>query len=76
MFFAFNLLWRLIWGVIGSKYALWKNIFPGKGFIQLLKNYKSSMNNGQAQSFLGHNPLGRITVSAMILLMVVLMSTG
>ena len=34
------------------------------------------MNNGQAQSFLGHNPLGRITVSAMILLMVVLMSTG
>lgn len=74
--FALNLLWRLIWGFIGSKYALWKNIFPGKGFIQLLKNYKSSMNNGPAQSFLGHNPLGRIAVSAMILLMVVLMSTG
>jgi len=74
--FALNLVWRLIWGFVGSKYALWKNIIPGKGFIQLLKSYKRSMNSAQTQVFLGHNPLGRLAVSAMLILMVVLMSTG
>lgn len=74
--FALNLIWRLIWGFIGTRYALWKNIFPGKGFTQLLKNYKTSINSGAPQQFLGHNPMGRLAVSIMILLLVVLMSTG
>lgn len=74
--FALNLVWRLIWGFIGSRYALWKNIFPGKGFTQLLKTYKTSINNGEPQQFLGHNPIGRIAVSVMILLLVISMSTG
>ncbi|MFK5894698.1 MAG: cytochrome b/b6 domain-containing protein [Pseudomonadota bacterium] len=74
--FALNLIWRIIWGFIGSKYARWKNIFPGKGFFTVLKDYKDSIKNGQPQQFLGHNPMGRLAISFMILLMVTLMGSG
>jgi len=74
--FGLNLVWRIIWGFIGTRNALWKNIFPGKGFKQLLNDYKASIKNGKPQQFLGHNPMGRLAVSVMILLLVILMSTG
>lgn len=74
--FAFNLSWRIIWGFIGSRYARWKNIFPGKGFIKQLGEYEASVKNGSPQQYLGHNPFGRLAVSLMVLLMLVLMGSG
>jgi len=74
--FTLNLLWRLIWGFVGTRYALWKNILPGKGFIQLFKEYKISITKGQPQQYLGHNPFGRLAVSFMMLLLFILMCTG
>ena len=74
--FTLNLLWRLVWGFIGSGYARWKNIFPGKGFLRHLNEYVVSIKNGTPQQYLGHNPLGRLAVSLMMLLLVTMMVTG
>lgn len=74
--FSFNVLWRLVWGFIGSKYARWKNIFPGKGFIKQLGDYRVSIKSSSPQQYLGHNPLGRLAVSLMILLLITMMVTG
>ncbi len=74
--FTCNLLWRLVWGFIGNKHARWKSILPGKGFVAQLKNYKASISAGKPQHFLGHNPLGRLAITAIILLMLTIMGTG
>ncbi len=74
--FAVNLLVRVVWGFVGNQYALWKNILPGKGFKATLKNYVASIKSGKAKTYLGHNPLGRLAVTAMILLMLALLVSG
>ncbi len=74
--FAINLLMRIVWGFVGNQYALWKNIIPGKGFTAILKSYMGSIKNGKPQTYLGHNPLGRLAVTAMITLMLALLISG
>ena len=74
--FAINLLWRLIWGFIGNRFARWSTILPGKGYGAELQSYKASLKAGEPQQFLGHNPLGRLAVSFIVLLLLVMMVTG
>lgn len=74
--FVLNLLWRIIWGFIGSKYARWSYIFPGKGFIRQSRSYIKSVTDGNPQQYIGHNPLGRLAISLIILLLVTLSATG
>jgi len=74
--FVLNLLWRIIWGFIGSKYARWSYIFPGKGFIKQSRSYIKSITDGNPQQYIGHNPLGRFAISFIILLLVTLSDTG
>lgn len=74
--FVLNLLWRIVWGFIGSKYARWSYIFPGKGFIKQSRSYIKSISDGNPQQYIGHNPLGRLAISFIILLLVTLSATG
>jgi len=74
--FVANLLWRVVWGFIGNRYARWRNILPGRGFGATLRDYRSSLKAGEPQAWLGHNPRGRLAVTALIGLMLALAITG
>ena len=74
--FASNLLVRIIWGFIGGKYSRWQTILPGKGYLTQLQGYIRSIKAGTPDTYQGHNPLGRLAILAMILLMITLMLSG
>jgi len=74
--FVLNLTIRVIWGFIGNKYAKWSYIFPGKGFLNEVRRYKASIKSGEPQQFIGHNPLGRLAISFIIFLLVILAMSG
>jgi Ni/Fe-hydrogenase 1 B-type cytochrome subunit len=74
--FVLNLAFRILWGFIGNRYARWRAILPGQGFIQSLRDYRASISAGKAQPFIGHNPLGRLAVCCLLLLMLVMAGTG
>ena len=74
--FVLNLGFRLLWGFIGNRYSRWHTILPGKGFLQAVQDYKASLGAGNPQQFLGHNPMGRLAVTVMLLLLIVMAGTG
>ncbi|MEH6358412.1 MAG: cytochrome b/b6 domain-containing protein [Pseudomonadales bacterium] len=75
--FAVNLVWRLIWGFIGNKYARWKAILPaGKGYWCSVKAYLVGAKRGEAPQYLGHNPVGRLMVTFLFLLLTTQAVTG
>lgn len=70
--FALNLGWRLVWAFIGGKYARWRRLLPfGHGYLRDLRSYL----RGTAD-FLGHNPLGRLMVSLLLLFLLTQAVTG
>ncbi|WP_281212244.1 cytochrome b/b6 domain-containing protein [Shewanella insulae] len=71
--FAINLSIRLIWGVIGSHSARLSQFLPDpKG----LSRYKAKLAKGGSPQYLHHNPMGRLAIFAMMLLLVTIMLTG
>lgn len=74
--FVLNLVFRLFWGFIGNQHARWRAILPGKGFLQSVHDYKASLATGKPRQFLGHNPLGRLAITVMLLLLIVMAATG
>jgi Ni/Fe-hydrogenase 1 B-type cytochrome subunit len=75
--FAVNLLWRLVWAFIGGPYARWRAILPGgRGYLQELRGYIAAIRGGHPQQYLGHNPLGRIAVTCLLLLLLSQAVTG
>ena len=74
--FALNLVFRIIWGFAGDRYTHWKALLPGKTFRSELKSYKASLASGKPQTFVGHNPMGRLAVLVMMTLLTVMMVTG
>ena len=74
--FVLNFAWRITWGFIGNKYARWSNILPGKGFLSLVRNYIRSVKSGEPEQYIGHNPLGRLAISFILLLMITMAVTG
>ena len=74
--FAVNLVFRIIWGFAGDRYSHWKTLLPGKNFKSELKSYKASLASGKPQTFVGHNPKGRLAVLVMMTLLTIMMVTG
>jgi Ni/Fe-hydrogenase 1 B-type cytochrome subunit len=75
--FALNLFWRLIWAFIGGRYARWRSLLPfGSGFLADLTNELRAIRNGRAVRYLGHTPLGRIAVTALLLVLLIQATTG
>jgi Ni/Fe-hydrogenase 1 B-type cytochrome subunit len=74
---AVNLLWRFVWAFFGNRYARWRAILPGgTGFTGAIRAYVASFLTGEPQQYVGHNPLARIGVSLLFLLLLVQMATG
>lgn len=75
--FAVNLLWRIVQGFTGNRYARWRAILPGgTGYFRALRRYVGAFIAGRPERYLGHNPAGRLAVTAMLLLMTVQAVTG
>src|SRR5690606_14196028 len=70
--FALNLAWRLVWAFFGSRFARWRALLPGgREFGHRLSEFVRGFLGGHAPFYLGHNPLARILLSAIVLLLVV-----
>ena len=74
--FAINLIIRLIWGVMGNKYARFSHMLPNKHFKHELASYKADIDAGKSPQYLGHNPKGKLAVLAIMLLLITIMATG
>jgi cytochrome b len=75
--FALNIAVRIVWGFFGNHHARWRQMLPGgKGYFRRLRSYIASFAEGNPEPYLGHNPLGRIAVAGLLLVMIVQVSTG
>jgi Ni/Fe-hydrogenase 1 B-type cytochrome subunit len=74
---ALNLAWRIVWAFIGNRYARWRALLPlGEGYFSDLRAYVSSLFTGSPRQYLGHNPLGRIAITLLLLLLLLQVVTG
>lgn len=75
--FAANLLWRFVWAFFGNRFARWGSFVPGgRGYAAALSRYVVALRAGHPQQYLGHNPLGRISVAVLLLLLLIQTATG
>ena len=75
--FLFNLIWRFIWGFIGNKYARWKAVLPiGKGYWHSVREYIVCVKAGDPPQYLGHNPVAKLMVAFLFLLLSMQAITG
>lgn len=75
--FAVNLVFRLFWAWVGNSYARWPQLLPcGSGYFGRLGRYASSVVSGRPEHYLGHNPMGRIAVTLMFILLLIQAVTG
>lgn len=74
---AANLGVRLAWAFVGGPFSRWRALLPlGRGYLQSLRGYVAGMMSGEAPRYLGHNPLGRLMVTALLALLTVQGVTG
>jgi Ni/Fe-hydrogenase 1 B-type cytochrome subunit len=72
-----NLMWRFVWAFLGNRYARWRAVLPGgPGFPRALEAYVTAFLAGHPRHYLGHNPVGRVAVAIILLLLVVQAVTG
>lgn len=75
--FTLNLLWRILWGFIGSPYARWSAVLPGgRGYVGRLKEWVAGAKSGQAPAYKGHNPAARLMLAFLFFLLGMQMITG
>jgi Ni/Fe-hydrogenase 1 B-type cytochrome subunit len=75
--FAINLAWRLVWAFAGGAYSRWREILPGgRGYWAAFRRYVAALRAGDHPQYLGHNPLGRIAVTLLLLLLLTQALTG
>ena len=75
--FVVNLVWRIVWAFIGNRHARWSAMLPGgAGYGHALKQYVASLGSGRPQQYIGHNPLARIAIALLFLLLIVQAVSG
>lgn len=75
--FVVNLSWRVIWAFLGNPHARWRAILPLEpGFRRALREYVRGFFTGNAPSYVGHNPLGRLMVSLLLIVLATQAVTG
>jgi Ni/Fe-hydrogenase 1 B-type cytochrome subunit len=74
--FALNLIWRFIWAFKGNHHARWQAMRLGRGYLQEVAAYSASIKSGQPKVYLGHNPIGRLSVVVLFLLLTTQAITG
>ena len=63
------LIFRIIWGFVGSRHARFATFFPQRAAIV-------SYLQGKSPRFLGHNPVGALSVFALLLVLSIQVFTG
>jgi Ni/Fe-hydrogenase 1 B-type cytochrome subunit len=74
--FTTNLIIRIIWGFLSDHHSRWGALFPGKNFRLQLRSYRASVASGKPQTFIGHNPWGRLSILFFMILLISMMTTG
>jgi cytochrome b len=75
--FLLNLLWRLVWAFIGGPFARWRALLPGGAFFgRRLKEFVRGAAHGDAPFYMGHNPVARIFLTALVVLLIIQSATG
>lgn len=75
--FALNLAWRIVQGFCGSRFTRWRAMLPfGGGYLTELRTYLGSLRHGEPRHYLGHNPLGKLMVMLLFLLLTTQAITG
>lgn len=75
--FLTNLLWRLVWAFVGGPFARWRALLPvGQRYGRRLIEFLRGFIRGKAPFYQGHNPVARIFLSVLVLLLVVQGATG
>ena len=75
--FVLNLIWRFIWAFAGNRYSRWKSILPtGKAYWSSLRAYLAGAKAGKPPLYLGHNPIGRLMLVLLFLLLTTQAVTG
>ena len=75
--FAINLVIRIGWTFLGNRYARWSAILPGgRGYLSAVGVYIKALFTGDPQQYLGHSPLGRLSVTAIFILLIILAVSG
>jgi len=75
--FAANLLWRLVWAFVGGPHARWRAMLPGgRGYMSEVRAYLADSKAGLPRQYIGHNPLGRLAVATLLLLLLIQAVTG
>lgn len=75
--FVCNLVARMLWGFFGNRYTRWGGMLPGGfGYFSSVRNYVAGLVGGQPKHYLGHNPLGRIGIAILLVLLIVQAVTG
>jgi cytochrome b len=75
--FCLNLAWRIIWAFVGNQHARWKAILPGgKGFLTALREYKAGFRTGNIQYYQGHNPMAKLMITLLLVLLITQAITG
>jgi Ni/Fe-hydrogenase 1 B-type cytochrome subunit len=76
-FFAMNLLWRMVWALVGGTHARWRELLPGgRGYVAALRRYIKALRDGRHPQYLGHNPLGRIAIALLLIALLTQAVTG
>jgi cytochrome b len=75
--FVLNLLWRFVWAFLGNRYARWSSILPGgRGFVRALRSYVGAFMSGEPEHYIGHNPIGRLSIVVLFILLATQAVTG
>jgi cytochrome b len=75
--FVVNLLWRMVWAFVGNRHARWGAILPGgAGYGGALKAYVAGLMSGRPRQYIGHNPLARMSIAALFLLLLIQAVSG
>lgn len=72
-----NLSWRLVWAFIGGPHARWRALLPfGSRWSANLRSYVAEFARGREQAYVGHNPVARLAITLLLLLLITQASTG
>jgi len=72
-----NLLWRCYWAFDGHRPAQWRSMLPGgPGYWRSLRAYVTALVAGQPKYYIGHNPLARLGVTVLLVLLVTQILSG
>lgn len=75
--FCINLAWRLVWAFVGGRHARWGAFLPfRRRYLAESRQYLASLAAGREPQYAGHNPLGRLAVTALLVLMLNAAVTG